>query len=68
VHFVEWKQMHALSSTTLLEVLNHQTCCIQDSWALDTLTPKISCVFLPNFVVFDLVGKFNLSKNKNMRI
>jgi hypothetical protein len=32
------------------------------------LTPKIPCVFLPNFVVFDIVGKINFSKNKRMRI
>jgi hypothetical protein len=28
-----------------------------------TLTPKIPCVFLPNFAVFDIVGKINFSKN-----
>jgi hypothetical protein len=26
------------------------------------LTPKIPCVFLPNFAVFDIVGKINFSK------
>jgi hypothetical protein len=28
------------------------------------LTPKIPCVFLPNFEVFDIVGKINFSKIK----
>jgi hypothetical protein len=32
------------------------------------LTPKIPCVFVPNFAVFDIVGKINFSKNKSMRI
>jgi hypothetical protein len=32
------------------------------------LTPKIPCVFLPNFAVFDIVGRINFSKNKSMRI
>jgi hypothetical protein len=32
------------------------------------LTHKIPCVFLPNSVVFDTVGKINFSKNKSMRI
>jgi hypothetical protein len=31
-----------------------------------TLTPKIPCIFLLNFAVFDIVGKINFSKNKNM--
>jgi hypothetical protein len=26
-------------------------------------TPKIPCAFLPNFAVFDIVGKINFSKN-----
>jgi hypothetical protein len=30
------------------------------------LTPKIPCVFLPNFAVFDIVGKINFSKKKIM--
>jgi hypothetical protein len=32
------------------------------------LTPKIPWVFLPNFAVFDIVGKTNFSKNKSMWI
>jgi hypothetical protein len=32
------------------------------------LTPRIPCVFLPNSIVFDIVGKINFSKNKSMRI
>jgi hypothetical protein len=38
-------------------------------WVLymSDLTPKIPCVFLPNFAVFDIVGKINFSKNKSMR-
>jgi hypothetical protein len=31
------------------------------------LTPKIPCVFLPNFAVFDIVGKINFSKNNSMK-
>jgi hypothetical protein len=27
------------------------------------LTPKIPCAFLPNYAVFDIVGKINFSKN-----
>jgi hypothetical protein len=34
----------------------------------ETLTPKIPCVFLPNFAVFDIVGKINFSKNKSMQV
>jgi hypothetical protein len=32
------------------------------------LTPKFLVFFLPNFAVFDIVGKINFSKNKSMRI
>jgi hypothetical protein len=32
------------------------------------LTPKIRCAFLPNCVVFDIVGNINFSKNKSMQI
>jgi hypothetical protein len=32
------------------------------------LTPKIPCVFKPNFAVFDIAGKINFSKDKSMRI
>jgi hypothetical protein len=32
------------------------------------LTPKISCVLLPNFAIFDIVGKINFSKNLSMKI
>jgi hypothetical protein len=35
---------------------------------LDILTPKIPCVLLPNFAIFDIVGKINFSNNKSMRI
>jgi hypothetical protein len=33
----------------------HERWCCADSFQL--LTPKIPCVFLPNFAVFDIVGK-----------
>jgi hypothetical protein len=38
------------------------------SLILLNLTLKVPCVFLPNFAIFDIVGKINFSKNKNMGI
>jgi hypothetical protein len=31
------------------------------------VNPKIPCDFLPNFAVFDIIGKINFLKNKSMR-
>jgi hypothetical protein len=35
---------------------------------MSKLTPKIPCVFLPNFAALDIVGKINFLKNKSMTI
>jgi hypothetical protein len=49
----------------MFEFIHHPKYGCQD---LKGLSPKKFVFFSPNFAIFDIVGKINLSKNKSMRI